>query len=237
VPERPTRSRRTGGADVRSLLAMMFVEPVPPEAGTVTTTTAWAERRERISRQYERVALELFAELGYPDVTMDDIAEELGVSARTLFRYFPSKEEILLGVPRRSVQALLDELGCIELADDPVRALWNAFRDSSSLYGDNLGLLRLWRQAMVEAPASSARVLGERVMVVEALVSEICAEVMGVDPEIDVRPHVVAAALQAASMAVVRHWYEHGAHADLAVLYDSAYPSVAAAAGALGRDT
>jgi AcrR family transcriptional regulator len=211
----------------------MSAEAVPPEAGTVTTTTAWAERRERISRQYERAALELFADQGYPDVTMDDIAEELGVSARTLFRYFPSKEEILLGVPRRSVQALLDELGRVDPEDDPVRALWSAFRASSSVYEEDLGLLRLWRQAMAEAPASSARVLGERVMVVEALVSEICSEVMGVDPDHDVRPHVVAAALQAGSMAVVRHWYDHGARADLAALYDAAYPSIAAAAGAL----
>jgi AcrR family transcriptional regulator len=207
--------------------------PAHPEEGTVTTTTAWAERRERISRQYERVALELFAEQGYPEVTMDDIAEELGVSARTLFRYFPSKEEILLGIPRRSVQALLDELGRIDLDADPVRALWHAFRDSSALYGDDLGLLRLWREAMEEAPASSARVLGERVMVVEALVSDLCADVMGVARGEDVRPHVVAAALQAASMAVVRYWYDHGATADLAALYDAAYPSVAAAAGAL----
>jgi len=37
-------------------------------------------------------------------------------------------------------------------------------------------------------------------------------------------------------MAVLRHWYEHGASADLAVLYDTAYPSVAAAAGALTRE-
>src|ERR1700759_1855624 len=97
----------------------MSAGPVHPKPGTVTTTTAWAERRERISRQYERGALELFAEQGYPDVTMDDIAEELGVSARTLFRYFPSKEDIVLGVPRRSVQALLDELGRIDLDADP----------------------------------------------------------------------------------------------------------------------
>ncbi len=211
----------------------MSVEPAGSEAGTVTTTRAWAERRERTSRQYERVALELFAELGYRDVTMDDIAEELGISARTLFRYFPTKEEILLGVPRRSVQALLDELDRIDFSGDPVRALWNAFRDTSSLYGDNLGLLRLWRQAMAEAPASSARVLGERVMVIEVLVADICAELMGVDGDADIRPHVVAASLQAGSVAVIRYWYEHGAGADLGQLYDAAFPSIAAAAGLL----
>jgi len=211
----------------------MSAAPVHPEAGTVTTTTAWAERRARVGRQYERVALELFAEQGYPDVTMDDIAEELGVSARTLFRYFPSKEEILLGVPRRSVQALVDELGRIDPADDPVRSLWNAFRDAAVLQGAELGLLRLWREAMLEAPASSARALGERVMAVEGLVCERCAAAMGVDAGADVRPHVVAAALSAGSMAVLRFWFDHGTTGDLAALYDDAYPSIAAVAGGL----
>jgi AcrR family transcriptional regulator len=209
----------------------MPTPPTEPEDGTVTTTTAWAERRERIGRQYERVALELFAEQGYPDVTMDDIAEELGVSARTLFRYFPSKEEILLGVPRRSVQALVDELGRIDPSGDPVRAIWNAFRDSAASQRGDLGLLRLWRRAMEEAPASSARMIGERVMVVEALVATMCAEAMGVDPDADVRPHVVAAALQAGSMAVLRFWFDHSSTTDLAQLYDAAYGSVAAAGG------
>jgi AcrR family transcriptional regulator len=204
-----------------------------PEDGTVTTTTAWAERRERISRQYERAALELFAEQGYADVTMDDIADDLGVSARTLFRYFPSKEEILLGVPRRSMQALVDELGRIDPSGDPVRAIWNAFRDTAAGQREDLGRLRLWTRAMDEAPASSARMLGERVMVVEALVSEMCAEVMGLDPSTDVRPHVVAAALQAGAMAVLRFWFDHSATTDLAQLYDAAYPSIAAAAGGL----
>jgi AcrR family transcriptional regulator len=215
----------------------MSAAPTHPEAdaeiepATVTTTTAWTERRERIGREYERVALELFADQGYPDVTMDDIAGELGVSARTLFRYFPSKEEILLGLPRRSVQALQDELGRIDVGSDPGRALWNAFRDASVLQGEALGLLRLWRRAMEEAPASSARVLGERVMVIEAMVSEICADVMGVDANTDVRPHVVAAALQSGSMAVLRFWIDHGATADLAQLYDVAYPSITPASG------
>ena len=89
-----------------------------------------------------------------------------------------------------------------------------------------MSTLRLWREAMAEAPASSARMIGERVMVVEALVATICAEAMGVDPEVDVRPHVVAAALQAASMAVLRFWSSHSTTTDLFELYDAAYTSV-----------
>ena len=40
-------------------------------------------------------SLALFGEHGYAAVTVDDIAARAGVSARTFFRHFPDKEEVL----------------------------------------------------------------------------------------------------------------------------------------------
>lgn len=45
----------------------------------------------------ERVAFELFAQRGFEATTLDDIARELGVGKRTLFRYFASKNDIPWG--------------------------------------------------------------------------------------------------------------------------------------------
>jgi mycofactocin system transcriptional regulator len=39
----------------------------------------------------------LFEEHGFEDTTMDDIARAVGVGRRTLFRYYPSKNDILWG--------------------------------------------------------------------------------------------------------------------------------------------
>ena len=47
--------------------------------------------RERV----QRAALELFADRGYATTTVDDIAARAGVSARTVFRHFRDKEEVL----------------------------------------------------------------------------------------------------------------------------------------------
>ena len=43
------------------------------------------------------VALDLFAEHGFDDVSVDDVARAAGIARRTLFRYYPSKNAIPWG--------------------------------------------------------------------------------------------------------------------------------------------
>ncbi len=43
------------------------------------------------------VALDLFAERGFDDVSVDDVARAAGIARRTLFRYYPSKNAIPWG--------------------------------------------------------------------------------------------------------------------------------------------
>jgi AcrR family transcriptional regulator len=53
------------------------------------------EHKLRTQRALQTAALELFAEQGYDETTTDEIAERAGVSPRTFFRYFPTKESVL----------------------------------------------------------------------------------------------------------------------------------------------
>ncbi|MFE3460645.1 TetR/AcrR family transcriptional regulator [Nocardiopsis aegyptia] len=51
------------------------------------------ERRKEVVRtEIARAAVRLFTERGVSGTTGDDIARELGISTRTLWRYFPTKE-------------------------------------------------------------------------------------------------------------------------------------------------
>lgn len=66
-------------------------EPAAPVEGL-------RERKKRERGQaLRRAAIELALENGYHNVTVEDICERCGVSRRTFFNYYSSKEEALLG--------------------------------------------------------------------------------------------------------------------------------------------
>jgi AcrR family transcriptional regulator len=55
------------------------------------------ERKKLRTREaIRREAFRLFEENGYPNTTVEQIAEAADISSRTYFRYFPSKEHVLM---------------------------------------------------------------------------------------------------------------------------------------------
>src|SRR5688500_4195908 len=56
------------------------------------------ERTRRAVRgELAQLAVGLFVEKGYDETTIDDLAAAAGMSKRTFFRYFASKEELVMG--------------------------------------------------------------------------------------------------------------------------------------------
>jgi AcrR family transcriptional regulator len=96
------------------------------EAKTVTgaSTTLWDRTRQLASQEILETALRLFTEQGYDETTIAQIAREAGVSQRTLFRYFGTKEDLLGGDQHRFGQVLTDTVG-----EQPAEAgAWEALR-------------------------------------------------------------------------------------------------------------
>lgn len=65
-----------------------------------------ADMREHIFGQ----ASELFFQFGFSKVTTDEVAASAGISKKTLYKYFDSKEALFTEVINRTVQALAEEI-------------------------------------------------------------------------------------------------------------------------------
>ncbi len=69
------------------------------------------ERKRRVTRDLiEQAALELFLTRGFDATTIDDIAHAAGVSARTFFRYFAGKEDVLFADHLDELELFLESL-------------------------------------------------------------------------------------------------------------------------------
>ena len=69
------------------------------------------ERRKRRTRQaIQAAALELFAERGYRDTTINGIAERADVAPRTVTVHFPAKEELLFDADPFTLDSLSERL-------------------------------------------------------------------------------------------------------------------------------
>jgi AcrR family transcriptional regulator len=180
------------------------------EAGLASHESGWDRRRRRIAEHIETVAIGLFAERSYNSVTLEQIAAEAGVSTRTLTRYFPQKEDLLLELPRKTSQAMADALARTPLSPEPVADLWQLWRDLTAEYSASLGQYFTWQRAAATVPEISARVKGEQWAALAPELAARFADAMGLSLDEDVRPRTLAAAVSAANAAVIEFWLQRG---------------------------
>lgn len=63
---------------------------------------------EKTEAALREAAVNLIARYGYEAVSMRQLAAEVGVQAAALYRYFPTKEDLLFTLMREHMEALLD---------------------------------------------------------------------------------------------------------------------------------
>src|SRR5947209_16781505 len=82
------------------------------------------ERKKRLAQTtIEEAALRLFQQRGYEHTSIQDIADAVMMSSRTFFRYFASKEEVLLGPMRTILSEALHFLQHVAPTESPHAAL------------------------------------------------------------------------------------------------------------------
>ena len=90
--------------------------------------------RDAVRARITEVALDLFAEHGFDQVTVDQIAGAAGMSGRTFHRYFAVKEDVVVGEPERWGEFVRDAFAG-RPDDEPV---WESLRASFEAFIDLL---------------------------------------------------------------------------------------------------
>ena len=118
------------------------------EVYTVPMPAAIAERKRRAVRgELSEVALRLLTDRAFDSLTIDEIAAAAGVSRRTFFRYFTSKEDIVFAFLDQWAVRLAADIVARPAREDPVAAVQNSFRQLTAAYDDQaLALVRLVRE-------------------------------------------------------------------------------------------
>ena len=104
----------------------------------VRAREAWQGKRLRSTRTRLRACgIRLIATHGYEKTTTQDIAAAAGVSTMTFFRHFPSKEDVVLGMPPDSdgVAAAEQALGAIATGTSPLEAARAVLRAAAKALG------------------------------------------------------------------------------------------------------
>jgi AcrR family transcriptional regulator len=173
---------------------------------SVDTTVApgLRERKKQRTREtIERAALELFAERGYNETTLADIADAADVSRRTIFSYFENKEDILFCEEGASIDGIKEMLEQRPAGTTTVQALREFI--GSVPPPDEEALLR---KKIVSANPELLMRARAHIAGLESVLADSIAKDLGAGPD-DVRPALIAASMTAAFTAV-REQFEAG---------------------------
>jgi AcrR family transcriptional regulator len=198
-------------------------------------TVSLRERKKQATRRLlRRAALDLVAERGLANVTVEDIAEAADVSPRTFFNYFPSKEAVLFGGQDPDRAATLRERIASQAAGEPVLDVLRTVlaEDAQcmadelwSLGGDPREALRRMKEARNDPHVRAAH--ASQMARIERAIAEGLATRLGADQETDPYPSVLAAAAVAVVRACIAFWAGSGGTVPLGQLIDQAFRALA----------
>jgi AcrR family transcriptional regulator len=177
--------------------------------GPHSTPLGLRERRKlRTEQDLLRSGLQLFLTRGYGATTVADIVQAVEVSERTFFRYFASKEELVLRPIREASAVFLAEVEGRPPGEEPLRALREAgrsvlrvmTRDGADGY---LSALRVMCTDP-DALAAALRLATEE----QRQLSEILRAREGTARD-DPRPALLACVFYSAALLATLAWGEH----------------------------
>jgi AcrR family transcriptional regulator len=180
----------------------------------MTATPNLHEQRRRSTHEaLRRAALASFASKGFANVTVTELAREAGVTERTFFRHFPTKEAVLFQDYETQVEWLSEAL-----AQRPVsESVFDAVLASVASFPYDLEVVR--QAATARSELISADRIASHLRVVQSsfagVITDFVKNRYRDTPDIDLVAEVAGATLAAALVVAVENWGRNGGSGDL----------------------
>jgi len=205
-----------------------------PAAGPLAEQRPSLRERKKLATRLaiRRAALELIAERGFSQVTVEDIAAAADVAPRTFFNYFPSKEAVLFGADPARVEQLRARL----VHDQPGHSALDVLRGAlanqvrtilaefAELGGDPLRWATQIKAAHADPQFRAAQAAHSAQA--EARIAAALAERLGTDAERDPYPLMLASAAMGVLRATLSFWASSGGAIPLEELTDAAFQAL-----------
>jgi AcrR family transcriptional regulator len=190
-----------------------------PEAGRAPRPGLRERKKAKTRQAIQEQALRLFQEQGYEHTTVEQIAEAAEVSPSTFFRYFPTKEDVVLydaldPLLMASYRRQPRELSALRAMQEAMHEIWGALTQREVDEQVERGRLAY------EVPALRERYAVEMVRTVGLMV-DLVAERLG-RPSDDFEIRVTTGAVMGGILAAMLPMYEGQDAGDLMELVDRA---------------
>jgi len=171
------------------------------------------QRRRSTHEALRRAALASFARKGFANVTVTELAREAGVTERTFFRHFPTKEAVLFQDYETQVEWLSEAL-----AQRPAsESLFDGVLASVASFPYDLEVVR--QAATARSELISADRIASHLRVVQSsfagVITDFVKNRYRDTPDIDLVAEVAGACLAAALVVAVENWGRNGCADDL----------------------
>jgi AcrR family transcriptional regulator len=163
-----------------------------------------ARRQRRIRQELAITALELFTEQGYDETTVEEIVDRVEISMSTFYRFFPSKSDLVLELPRIGSKDLIDALAERPPEESLADALAASIVEQRDDLEQDLVALRHFHQLLAKNPELRGRLLAEQYDLRDAMATLIAPR-LGAAPG-DLRSQVVATCILSTTHLALDRW-------------------------------
>ncbi len=189
-------------------------------------TIKLANLREQLKsttrQELTRIGLDLFLQHGFANTTIDQIVAPVGISKRTFFRYFKTKEDLVFEWQTQMAPALVLELNARPREETPFKAVSETLFSLLTRINEDPELAFALMRLLKETPSLAGRDMENRMVWEQALTAALMErEGSKVMPRLKAR--IIVGMAMTAWTAALDEWYAGEGNTRLRPLMEKAF--------------